>query len=237
MLVQTARLSAMGELAAAVAHQINNPLTTILGDAEMLTVDLPPNRPEHASAQAILRAGQRAKSVVERILTMTRGEDEARPQDVNQTIQEMVEFVGQQIRQTGVELELRLGNDLPPVMISPGPMGDVWMNLLMNARDAIVHSRSSHGKITLSSGFQAEENLIEVIVADNGGGIAPEHLERVFDPFYTTKPHGKGTGLGLYICHQIINDHHGEILISSSPGEGTTVSVRLPIYRKEEVKP
>lgn len=235
-LVRSARLTALGELSAVVAHQINNPLTTILGDAEMLVVDLPPNKPEHASAQAILRAGQRAKHVVERILTMARGEDEARPQDVNQTIAEMLEFVGQQIRQTGIDLDLHLGKDLPRAMVSPGPLGDVWMNLLMNARDAIVQSRSSHGKIVISSQLRADENLIEVIVADNGGGITPEHLERVFDPFYTTKPHGKGTGLGLYICRQIINDHHGEIQISSTPGEGTTVSVRLPVYRKDEVK-
>ena len=232
-MVRAARLTALGELSAVVAHQINNPLTTILGDAEMLVQDLPSAGPERESAQAILRAGQRAKRVVERILTMARGDDDARPMNINETVEEMLDLVGQQIRQTGIKLEVNLSKDLPPVLISPGPMGDVWLNLLINARDAIVQNRPSQGRIDLQSQFLPDQQLIEVSVADNGGGIPGEHLDRVFNPFFTTKPHGKGTGLGLYICHQIVLDHNGVISLNSKEGYGTTVSIRLPVWKEE----
>jgi signal transduction histidine kinase len=232
-LVRTARLTALGELSAVVAHQINNPLTTILGDAEMLVQDLSSEEPSHANAEAILRAGQRAKSVVERILRMARSEDDARAMNVNETIEEMLQLVGLQIRQYSIDLAVDLADDLPPALISPGPLGDVWLNLLINARDAIVQNRASHGRIDLASRWLRDQDVIEVTVADNGGGIPSEHLERVFNPFYTTKPHGKGTGLGLYICHQIVTEHNGTISLDSNPGQGTTVRVRLPALKSE----
>jgi signal transduction histidine kinase len=232
-LVRTARLTALGELSAVVAHQINNPLTTILGDAEMLVQDLPADAPAHDNAEAILRAGHRAKSVVERILRMARGDDDARAMNVNDTIEEMLQLVGLQIRQYSIDLAVDLAEDLPPALISPGPLGDVWLNLLINARDAIVQNRASQGRIELASRLLADQDIIEVTVADNGGGIPPEHLERVFNPFYTTKPHGKGTGLGLYICHQIVTEHNAVISLDSKPGQGTVVSVRLPVLKSE----
>jgi signal transduction histidine kinase len=232
-LVLTARLTALGELSAVVAHQINNPLTTIIGDAEMLVQDLPADEPAHDNAEAILRAGLRAKSVVERILRMARGDDDARAMNVNVTIEEMLQLVGLQIRQYSIDLVVDLADVLPPALISPGPLGDVWLNLLINARDAIVQNRSSHGRIELASRWLPDQDVIEVTVADNGGGIPPEHLERVFNPFYTTKPHGKGTGLGLYICHQIVTEHNAVISLDSKPGQGTTVSVRLPVLKSE----
>lgn len=232
-MVRAARLTALGELSAVVAHQINNPLTTILGDAEMLVADLPTTMVERESAQAILRAGIRAKKVVERILTMARGDDEARPLNVNATIQEMLELVGQQIRQYSIDLDVSLGDDLPMAMVSPGTLSDVWLNLLMNARDAIVHNKIVHGRIELASRVVPQDKVIEVTVSDNGGGIAEEHLNNVFDPFYTTKPQGTGTGLGLYIVRQIVTDHDGTISLDSTVGQGTTVSVRLPIHKEE----
>ncbi len=228
-LVRSARLSALGELSAMIAHQINNPLTTILADAEMLVQDLPADDPEHASAQAILRAGQRAKKVVEHVLAMARGDDRTRPLKINDTIEETLLLLGPQITSLGIKLELELGEDLPQVFSSPSHLEDVWMNLLINARDAIMQKKTMTGRIRVRSGLTNDGKMIEVTVSDNGAGIAAEYVDRVFDPFFTTKPHGKGTGLGLYICQQIVGDHGGAVSLHSTPGDGTTVSVRLPV--------
>ena len=226
-LVRIARFSALGELSAVIAHQINNPLTTILADAEMLTQDIPPDDPSYESAQAIQRAGLRAKRVVEQVLNMARYEEQVRPLDVNQTIRETIEVVGPLIAQNRITLEVDLDPDIPPVAAIPGQLEDVWMNLLINARDAIPPDHTN-GLIAIRSRSLDSRGMIEVRVEDNGQGILPEHLDRIFDPHFTTKPRGTGTGLGLYICRQIVADHKGEIKIDSTPGKGTHVVVRLP---------
>ncbi len=227
-LVRAARLSALGEVSAVVAHQVNNPLTTILGDAELLVEDLPPALPQHASAQAILRAGRRAKEVVERILMMARGQDRSSLDSVNRTIREVIDLIGPQLAQHSITLECSLASDLPPINMNASQLEDVWMNLLLNARDALLEQPDGQGHVWLSTSLSTEGDAVVVVVRDDGPGIAPEHLGRVFDPFFTTKPHGQGTGLGLYICRQIISDHGGEIAVSSAAGTGTTVAVRLP---------
>lgn len=228
-LIRAVRLSALGELAAAVAHEINNPLTTILGDAELLAQDTPPDSPEHESAQAILRAGLRAKRAVERMLALTRVDSEVTSQDLNRTIREMVDLITPHIRKQRITLSTELSPYPLPVAAIPGQLEDVWLNLLLNAYDAVV-SKGNAGQITVRSRRTDKGHTAEVLVEDNGIGIPPEHLERVFDPFFTTKPRGRGTGLGLYICKQIVRDHHGNIAIESTPGEGTRVTVRLPLH-------
>lgn len=228
-LVRAARLSALGELSAVIAHQINNPLTTIIGDAWLLVQDISQEDPSHESAQAILRAGERAKRVVERVLNMAHHQGEAELLDVNHTIQETLQLVGVQVRESGVQVKTDLAPDLPPVRAISGQLEDVWMNLLVNAGDAVKSKQGGQGQILIRSRLVDNGTAIEVCVQDTGTGIPPEHLDRVFDPLFTTKPRGKGTGLGLYICHQIVADHSGSINISSVPGQGTTVTVRLPV--------
>jgi len=233
-LVRAARLSVLGELSAVIAHQINNPLTTILADAEMLVQDIGEDRPERTSAQAILRAGQRAKQVVERVLAMARGDDTISPLNINGTIRATLILLEPQITQNGITLEVDLAEGLPPVNSNPGQLEDIWMNLLINARDAIVQARVSRGAIRLQSSLSEDGKMVEVSVHDNGGGIPLEDQERVFDPFFTTKPRGKGTGLGLYICQQIVREHGGEIHLTSAPGVGTLVRVFLPAMNRAE---
>jgi signal transduction histidine kinase len=228
-LVHAARLSALGELSAVVAHQINNPLTTILGDAEMLVQDIPTDDPKHASAEAIRRAGQRAKSVVARILTMSRMEYEPVRLDVNRTIEETLALVMPQIVQLPIVMDVSLSPGLPAVEAIPGQLEDVWMNLVMNGRDAIVDGGVEDGRIGVSSTLAPDRKQIVVTISDNGRGIPEEHLSRVFEPLFTTKPRGQGTGLGLYIVRQILTEHGGDIIIDSSPGRGTRVTVILPV--------
>jgi signal transduction histidine kinase len=226
-LVQSARLSALGELAAAVAHQINNPLTTVLGDAEILAEDLPPDHPNYESVQAILRAGRRAREVVSRLLTMARHDDDLTLLSVNQTIEEALLLTGPLITRQAIALDVALAEDLPPVAGVPAQLEDVWLSLLTNARDAIPQGRE--GRIAIRSCLSVDESAVLVLVEDNGTGISPEHQEKVFTQFFTTKPRGKGTGLGLYICHHIVTQHGGGIEITSQPGKGTCVKIWLPV--------
>jgi signal transduction histidine kinase len=226
-LVRTARLAALGELAAMVAHQINNPLTTILGDAEMLMQDLPEGHTGHESAAAVFRAGQRAKTVVDRLLHLARPATHTQPLDVNSTIQAALDLVSGRLQATGNRLAVDLASELPVVDALPGQLEDVWLNLLMNAHHA--QQDGEPGTIGVSSALVRDGLAIEVTVWDTGTGIPPEDLERVFDPFFTTKPRDMGTGLGLYICKQIVNQHKGHISITSELGQGTRVSVRLPV--------
>jgi two-component system NtrC family sensor kinase len=238
-LIQVARLSALGEMAAIVAHQINNPLTTILADAEILLQDLSSKHVNYASARAIHMAGQRAKAVVDRLLYMAHPAAEMQPVQVNDTITATLELVSGQLTMGGHEVKLHLSPNLPEIDALTGQLEDVWLNLLINARDALRETKG--GLIVIRSGLSKDGEAVEVTISDSGGGIAEENLKRVFDPDFTTKPRGVGTGLGLYICKQIVGQHKGQITITSQEGKGTRVSVLLPIKaeipRTDETKP
>ena len=228
-LVTAARLSAMGELAAAIAHQINNPLTTILGDAELLLQDLPQNAASHESAAAIFRAGQRAHEVVRRLLGMARHDrDETpKPTDVNATIRTVLALAERHLIRGGVSLHTNLADNLPLVDAVPNQLEDVWLNLLLNGRDAVAEQR---GKVGIESRVVGPPDapMVEVAVWDNGYGIPAEEHERIFEPFVTTKAPGEGTGLGLYICRQVVDLCKGKITVESTPGAGSRFTVLLP---------
>jgi signal transduction histidine kinase len=232
-LIQVARLSALGEMAAIVAHQINNPLTTILADAEILLQDLSTKHVNYASVRAIHMAGQRAKAVVDRLLYMAHPAAEMQPVQVNDTIKATLELVSGQLTMGGHELKLHLGPNLPEIDALTGQLEDVWLNLLINARDALRETKD--GIIVIRSGLSKDGKAVEVTVSDSGGGIAEENLKDVFNPDFTTKPRGVGTGLGLYICKQIVSQHKGQITITSQEGKGTRVSVLLPVKAQLEL--
>ncbi|MGQ9851013.1 MAG: GAF domain-containing protein, partial [Aggregatilineaceae bacterium] len=233
-LVQTARLSAMGELAAAVAHQINNPLTTILVDTELLLADLSPDHPDREGLEAVQRAGKRALEVVRRLLTMARqqtGEETPEPQDVNATIRNTLTLVESHIRQGRIALTVDLADDLPPVAAISGQLEDVWLNLLLNARDAVADRPDPH--IGIITRYDPAGNGVEVVIWDNGSGIPPELQEQVFEPFFTTKPLGEGTGLGLHICKQVVRKCGGSINVQSAYNEGARFTIFLPAWGRQ----
>jgi signal transduction histidine kinase len=230
-LVQTARLTAMGELAAAVAHQINNPLTTIMVDSEIMLLDESPENANYPSLQAINRAGKRAAGVARRLLAIARpGDPESPPMriDVKDTIQGILSLVKVHIERDQIAVIVDLPNDpVPSVMAVSGQLDDIWLNLLMNGHDALVGCEDAQLGINLV--YPPESEFIEVTVWDNGPGIPEKLQEEIFKPFYTTKPIGEGTGLGLHICRQTVDRIGGTISVMSRPGEGARFLVKLPV--------
>jgi len=227
-LVETARLSAIGELAAAVAHQINNPLTTILGDTQMLLADTPTEDPRHEALLAVHRAGQRSREVVQRLLTMARqksDDDRLQMMDINTTIYNTLSLVEGTLMRGRVQLECTLAPDLPPAYGLSGQLEDVWLNLILNARDAVRQVEKP--VIGIESRYNLEENCLEVIVWDNGHGLGEKDPAQLFAAFYTTKPMGEGTGLGLYICATVIKNCGGKISARNAPTGGAMFTVLL----------
>lgn len=224
-LIQSEKLAAVGQLAAGVAHEINNPLAAIIANAQLLERDLPVDADTIESLALIEEAGQRASLVVRGLLDFAhRDTYDFEPTDINKSIQSAVALAQHEIASRGIDLTLELSNDLPIVQASPTHIQEVWINLIMNALDAIT---SQEGKITLSTTLRNGEVMVSV--SDNGSGIPAERLGKVFDPFYTTKPVSRGTGLGLSIAQRIVNQHGGSISVESQEGVGTTFYVFLPL--------
>jgi two-component system NtrC family sensor kinase len=223
----------MGELAAAVAHQINNPLTTIMVDSEMMLLDESPDSQNYKSLQAIHRAGKRASGVARRLLAISRPSDPESPPeriDVVETIQGVLSLVKAHIERDRIQIIPDLPEDpLPPVWAIQGQLDDIWLNLLLNAHDALIGCPDA--KLGISASYPVDSDHLEVIVWDNGPGIPEKIIESVFKPFFTTKPVGEGTGLGLHICRQTAERAGGSISVTSAPGKGARFLVLLPVKR------
>jgi signal transduction histidine kinase len=233
-LIQAERLSAMGELAAAVAHQINNPLTTIVLDTELLLLKEPDGTDNYQSLSAIMRAGKRAAGVVRRLLASVRPNmSDNPPQEVNltATIEDTVALVRAHIEREHIKLYLRLPKEpLPLILAVPGELDDVWLNLLLNAHDALVGRADA--EMGIEACYQPGDDDVEIVVWDNGPGIPESLVQEVFKPFFTTKPVGEGTGLGLHICRQVVDRAGGSITVESVPEQGAKFFVRLPVMKR-----
>lgn len=233
-LIQAERLTAMGELAGAVAHQINNPLTTITANSELMLMQTEEGTDDHAMLDAILRSGKRAAAVVHRLLAAVHKKpDNAPPTQVNviTTIEDTLSLVKSHIERDGIRINVQFPPmELPPVLAVLGELEDVWLNLLLNAQDALA--KRPKAVINVAAEYLAREDAIRVDVSDNGSGIPESVMEKIFEPFFTTKPIGEGTGLGLHICHQVIERIGGQITVESAPNQGTRFSVMLPVQKR-----
>ena len=229
-LVQSAKLSAVGELAAGIAHEINNPLTAVYGNAQMLLRALEPGDPRYQMAELIERTGLRASRVVRNLLDFSRQEDyQFAPIDLNSTIEDALALVLHQLQQGNIQVARNLRDNLPSVTASAFHLQTVWTNLLINARDAIGGEPS--GKVQIATCLSEDGQSVVASFTDNGPGIAEKDLAHIFDPFFTTKPRGRGSGLGLYVSYMIVAQHRGTMQVNSHSGDGATFLVSLPIAR------
>jgi two-component system, NtrC family, sensor kinase len=228
-LLQAGKLAAIGQLAAGVAHEINNPLTAINANAEMLKMFIPPEDDNYEAVDLILRAGQRATKVVRGLLDFARQEQyRFTSNNINQSIRQALDLVSYQFQTANIEVVDQTNPELPPIVGSWDHLKSVWLNLLVNARDA-VQSVPENRQIEISTRLADEGEYVQVLIRDNGQGMTPAEAQHIFEPFYTTKEPGKGTGLGLATSHRIIEQHGGDIHVVSAPNQGTTFIVRLPV--------
>lgn len=225
VVTQSGKLAALGQLAAGVAHEINNPLTAIIANAQILQRDLPPGDERLESVDLIAMAGARAAQVVRNLLDFARKEQTQRIMtNINDTLRSSLALVQHELLSRSLTLQFTSDDQLPLVLAAPDSLQGVWLNLLLNAIESID---KTPGVVQVASWRSGDE--VQVSIADNGRGIPPERLERIFEPFYTTKAPGRGTGLGLSVCNRIIEQHNGRISVNSQLGRGTEFVVILPI--------
>jgi two-component system, NtrC family, sensor kinase len=224
-LQQREKLSSIGLLAAGVAHEINTPLTGVSSYTQMLLGMLADTDPKHALLQKIRRQTDRATGIVNNLLNFSRtgGVTEFGDVDLARVLDDTLQLLEPQLRQSRVEVVREYTAELPRVYANAGKLQQVFTNLLLNARDAIPDG----GTITLRTSA-SERDAITVEVADTGIGIAAENVARIYDPFFTTKGVGRGTGLGLAVSYGIVQEHAGHIAVESVPGGGTTFRITLP---------
>jgi PAS domain S-box-containing protein len=225
-LQQREKLSSIGLLAAGVAHEINTPLTGVSSYTQMLLGMLADTDPKHALLQKIRRQTDRATGIVNNLLNFSRtgGATDFAEVNLARVLDDTLQLLEPQLRQNRVELARAYDTELPRVYGNAGKLQQVFTNLLLNARDAIPDG----GRITLRATTSDDRDALTVEVEDNGIGIAPENVARIYDPFFTTKGVGRGTGLGLAVSYGIVQEHSGHIAVESAPGRGTTFRITLP---------
>ena len=224
---QTEKLTSLGLLAAGVAHEVNTPLAVISNYIQMLAKQIPDGDPRHAIIEKIVKQTFRASEIVNNLLNFSRtGPGELADVDLNHVVEETLSLVAHPLKTSQIQVVKQLGAALPPVRGSANKLQQVFLNLFLNARDAMPLG----GMLEVRTA--AHNGSVEIEVVDTGNGISREHIHKIFDPFFTTKPGGRGTGLGLSVSYGIIKEHAGKIDVRSTPGRGTSFHVEFPAVRK-----
>ncbi|MGA8943095.1 MAG: ATP-binding protein [Thermoactinomyces sp.] len=228
-LIQSAKLAALGEMAAGIAHELNSPLTAILGNVQLLMRRIKDEQ-FHRMLVGIYQCGIRSKKIIQSLLAFSR-QEEYRFEDINpnEVVEDALGLIGYQLSVSGISIKKELDRSLPHVRGSHQQIEQVIINLLLNAKDA-VQERTDPLIIIKTSGKYIEKHpFVSIDVWDNGVGIEQEHLPRIFNPFFTTKEKKKGTGLGLSVSLGIAEAHGGKILADSKAGEYCRFSLLLPV--------
>ncbi len=229
-LVESAKLAAVGELAASVAHEINTPLMVILGNSNLLLRQLPSNSPASAKVSIIEMEAHRAGKIVRDLLNFARKREPKREQlSAHDVLDRAIDLLGPRLALAHVEVERVFDLSLPAIAGDRDQLTQVFLNLITNAMDAM----ETGGRVVLQTGIHQGDDgrtMVSVSVSDTGHGIPPEHRARIFEPFYTTKSEGRGTGLGLSVSLGILQMHGGSIEVDSKVGHGTTMRVTVPVW-------
>jgi two-component system, NtrC family, sensor kinase len=223
---QTEKLTSLGLLAAGVAHEVNTPLAVISNYIQMLAKQMPEDDPRHTLIEKIIKQTFRASEIVNNLLNFSRtGPGELADVDLNRIVEETLSLVSHPLKTSHIQVVKQLSEGIPPVRGSANKLQQVFLNLFLNARDAMP----SGGMLEVRTA--GHNGSVEVEVMDTGNGIPREHIHKIFDPFFTTKSSGRGTGLGLSVTYGIIKEHAGKIDVRSTPGRGTSFHVEFPAVR------
>jgi PAS domain S-box-containing protein len=224
------RLASVGELAAGIAHEINNPLTSVIGYAQLLSAEESIPADMKKDLKAIIDGANRVAGIVKRLLTFAR---QTKPQQTLVNVADLItatlELRAYHLRNNNIKVTTQFDPKLPIITADAGQLQQVFLNIIVNAETEVKRSRGK-GKLLIKT--EKIGKRIRVSFEDNGPGIDKENLKKIFDPFFTTKEVGEGTGLGLSICYGIIAEHNGRIWAESEPGKGATFIVELPIVTK-----
>ncbi|GGJ74137.1 two-component system NtrC family sensor kinase [Anoxybacillus voinovskiensis] len=233
-LVQSGKLAAIGEMAAGIAHELNNPLTAILGNTQLLLRTMKDER-SYKLLSDIYSCGKRCKTIIQNLLTFSR-QDEYMFEEcsINEAVEQVLGFIGDQIQKQNITIQKQLDDSLELIEGNIQQIGQIILNLLINAKDALDEIENEKKTITIETKLvtEAEKRWVVLCVKDNGKGISEQHVQEIFHPFFTTKRPGKGTGLGLSVSLGIAQAHGGTIEVSSELGEGSEFRLKLPA--KEE---
>lgn len=225
-LAQSEKMAAIGHLAAGLAHEINNPLNIISGFAEYLLEKSPPEDPRRSNIEEISRETGRCQRLVADVLRFAKPKEPERvPTDVNALVDETLALLQSRVKAGGITAEARLAGNLPRLQADPDQLKQVFLNVCLNACQAMTEG----GRLEVETGRQ--DGHVRVVVRDTGSGIPPEHIQSIFNPFFTTKE--DGTGLGLSLSYAMVEQHGGSMLVESRPGGGTDFTILLPLPEEE----
>ncbi len=225
------KMAAIGQLSAGLAHEINNPMGIIRCYSKLLERDLPTDHPAVGDVRVIERNAEACTQIIDSLLSFARhGSTRKERCRLDDCLMSMTGMVERQFKQEGITLRTDFDPGMPEFFFDPERIKQVFMNLLMNARQAMPEK----GSITITTSYHPETRSAEIRVRDTGTGISPENLARIFDPFFTTKQPGRGTGLGLSVSFGIVKEHGGEISVESTPGGGSTFIVNLPVETSDD---
>ena len=229
-IMKSERLATLGQLAAGVAHEINNPLGGVLMYTHLALEDLEAKDLLRKNLERAISQASRCKDIVKGLLDFARQtEPKTEESDINETLDRTSALLENQALFQNIKITKVFRSSLPKVLIDVGQMQQVFTNIILNAAEAM----DGKGELTVTTRKAPDNEHLEIEFTDTGCGIPPEHQDKIFDPFFTTKEVGRGTGLGLAVSHGIVTKHRGAIQVKSEPGKGTSFIVRLPPNRKE----
>jgi two-component system NtrC family sensor kinase len=235
--VRSEKMAALGQLISGVAHELNNPLTVLIGYSELLSLETNLTDPVLRGLDTIQEAARRAGKIVQNLLMFARQHQATQVRvNINEVIEHTLALRAYEMNVSDIEVVRDLAPNLPETVADPHQLQQVFLNLVMNAEQAMLEAHG-RGRLLIRTrekpwsrpDLRNSSPIVEIIFSDDGPGIAPANLHHIFEPFFTTKPVGQGTGLGLSISHGIIQSHGGRINVHSEPGSGTTFAIELPV--------
>ena len=228
-LLQSEKLAAMGRLTSQIAHELNNPLYGIMNTLELLKTEIPADNKRRKILEMALSETIRLSDLLRKMLSFSKPDQEERhPVDINSVLDEILLLHEKQLKENDINIAATFADGLKLVNASKNQLRQVFLNMVANARDAMPDG----GTLSVVTGGDADTVCVEV--TDTGTGIREEHLDKIFDSFFTTKGEVKGVGLGLSVCYGFIKDHGGDIEVNSKMGQGTTFTISLPINIAQE---